>query len=399
MRAVTAHGDAYRRPDRKIWEIDDEQDEVEGLDADGNPDPAYAAALGLLRAPFGRRSLALVCDALAWVVVQLPLWIGAVPLLLKMLTGSISPYGLVNHPSFVLAVVCAAITVFLTLVLSVVQLALHGRAGKTIGKALTGIRTVNVRTLERPGIGWVLWRFVLMGASGIVPLIGPVVLLASPTFDAQGRGRGLHDKAARVWLVDVRHGLDPYNDKRMRVARKLVKAEPAPERSALPSLATPVDAASQPAYRPGSRASAGVVGLARPRMPEEVPQPAYVPQPAAVSEPAPAPAPAPQFALKLDTGATIPVTAPVLLGRNPDAAGHPGAQAVPLEDDSRSLSKTHMLVRPVDGGLEIVDCASTNGSGLIRGGTEYSVAAGTPIMTIAGDTVRLGDRLAAVVRL
>lgn len=101
----------------------------------------------------------------------------------------------------------------------------------------------------------------------------------------------------------------------------------------------------------------------------------------------------------MDTGATIPVAETVLLGRNPDSAGHPGARVIPLEDDSRSLSKTHLRVRPVEGGLEITDCASTNGSGLIRGGIEYSVAAGTPIMTIEGDTVRLGDRLAAVVRV
>ncbi len=58
-----------------------------------------------------------------------------------------------------------------------------------------------------------------------------------------------------------------------------------------------------------------------------------------------------------------------------------------------------MLVRPVDGGLEIVDCRSTNGSGLIRGGTEYAVAAGTPTMATDGDMIRLGDRVAAVVRV
>ena len=414
MRRVTPRGEAVRQtPDRTIWEIDDAPEEIEGLDVDGNPDPAYAAALGLLRAPFGRRSLALVCDVAVWLVLQLPLWIGALPLLLKTATGSISPYGLVNHPGFVIAVVCAAVTVFLTLVVSVVQLVLHGRGGKTIGKAITGIRTVNVRTLERPGIGWILWRYLLMCASNIVILLGPALMLVSPTFAPQQRGRGLHDKAARVWLIDVRRGLDPYDDKRMRVARKLVTAEPTPERAVLPSLATPLDPAVQPEYRPGNRASAGVVGIARPRMPDEAPVPASLPAPEPVPSPAPAPgpepvpapavvpapAPASQFGLRLDTGVTIPVTIPVLLGRNPDAAGHPGASPVALEDDSRSLSKTHLLVRPVDGGLEIVDCASTNGSGLIRGGTEYSVAADTPIMTIEGDTVRLGDRLAAVVRV
>jgi hypothetical protein len=71
---------------------------------------------------------------------------------------------------------------------------------------------------------------------------------------------------------------------------------------------------------------------------------------------------------------------------------------VPLEDESRSLSKTHLLVRPVDGGLEITDCGSTNGSGLARAGIEYVIEAGVPVVTVEGDTIRLGDRSAVVIR-
>ena len=496
-----------RRP--MIWEIDEKKQEIEGLDASGRPDPAYAAALGLVRAPFGRRVLAVVCDVAIWVLVQLPLWLGALPLVLKLAGGSISLYGFVNHPDFVLGIVMASITVLLTLVLTIVQLVLHGRKGVTIGKAVAGIRSVNVRTLERPGVGAVLLRFLIVAAAGLVPLLGSVLILVSPTFDPERRGRGLHDKATNVWLVDVRRGLQPYDEKRMRVARKLVKAEPAPERPALPSLATPVDPAVRPEYRPGSRISAGVLGVARPyeaherptaglpqagapaeigpgeagkpvlggyrsaaderaagaepataglglhanvpppapapqapRVPAPAaspapqhpapapqpatsstpqpasapapqpasapaPQPASDPQPALPQEPAPAPAPQParaplpaaRFGLRLDTGESILISAPVLLGRNPDATEHPGARPIALADDSRSLSKTHLLVRPVDGGLEIVDCRSTNGSGLIRDGAEYGVTAGTPVVTTDGDMIRLGDRVAAVVRV
>lgn len=423
-----------------IWEIDDEKDEIEGLDENGRPDPAYAAALGMLRAPFGRRALALVIDIALWLVVQLPFWLGAVPLLLKLMTGSISAYGLVNHPSFVLAIVTTATTFALTLVLSIVQLVMHGRGGRTIGKAIVGIRSVDVRTLARPGVGRVLLRYLLMGASGIVPLIGPVLMLVSPTFDPDRRGRGLHDKATGVWLVDIRRGLNPYDDKRMRVARKLVKAEPAPERVELPSLATPQDPAVAPQYRPGSRVSAGVIGIARPHAPDSRPdirigQPVAPAQeaapeagkpvfggyrpagesgsvpPAATAPERPAPAPEPEpvvpaepasvarFGLNLDTGVNIPVEGPLLLGRNPDASGHPGAQTIPVDDEARSLSKTHLLARPVDGGLEVTDCGSTNGSGLIREGIEYTLAAGSPVMVVEGDAVRFGDRLAVVVRI
>lgn len=428
--------------DATIWEIEDETEAIEGLDENGRPDPAYAAALGLLPAPLGRRAVALICDVALWLIVQLPLWIGAVPLLLKLAGGSISPYGFMNHPGFVLALVMAAVTVFLTLVLSVVQLVMHGRSGRTLGKAIVGIRTVNVRTLERPGIGWVLLRYLLLCASNLVPLFGPVLLLLSPLFDSERRRRGLHDKATQVWLIDVKQGLNPYDQKRLRVARKLVKAEPARERSVLPSLATPTDPSQQPAYRPGNRVSAGVIGIARPHTSDERPEiglPRTAPQPPAAStelgkpvfggyrqpdderaveparsvapvesplppiEPAPVAAPQPaaivHFGLRLDTGESVPVTEPLLFGRNPDAALHPGVRAVPLDDESKSLSKTHLLVRPVDGGLEITDCGSTNGSGLARAGVEYVIETGVPVVTVEGDTIRLGDRSAVVVRV
>lgn len=541
-----------------IWEIDEKTETIEGLDASGRPDPAYASALGLLRAPLGRRALAFVIDGGIWTLLQLPLWIGAVPLLVKFLSGSISAYGLVNHPDFVLAIVMASVSTLLSLVFLVVQLILHGLKGFTIGKRLVGIRSVNVRTLERPRVGAVLLRFLLVGAAGIVPVLGTALMLASPTFDPERRGRGLHDKATGVWLVDVRKGLNPYDEKRMRVARKMVKADPAPERSALPSLATPVDPSAGPAYRPGSRVSAGVLGVARPydpderptvglslatpstppvsaepvpgetgkpvlggyravqaereaidavgadalieplpadpaaplpamprpapgvvRAPSETPDPYALPDPlapaaaqvpapsaappapavpapspadlasgvpapavpapaapvvpaaAAPATPTPAPAPAAPtpagpvasaapaaatpapaapaasapaappaptgFGLRLDTGESIRIDGPILLGRNPDAAPHPGARPVPLPDDTRSLSKTHLLVRPVPGGLEVVDLHSTNGSALSRNGIDMAMPAGTVVAITAGDTIRLGDRVFAVV--
>ena len=470
-----------------IWEVEDKQVTVEGLDAAGRPDPAYAEALGLLNAPLGRRALALVIDYCLWLVLQLPLWLGAMPLVFKLAAGEISQYGFMNHPSFVFSVVMASLTVALSLVLGVVQLVLHSVRGFTIGKAATGIRTVNARTLAKPGLGAILLRLLIVGAAGLVPLVGQAGFLASPLFDDRRR-QGWHDKATGVWLVDVRMGLQPYDEKRMRVARKMVKAEPAPQRSALPSLATPLNPGTQPTYRPGSRISAGVLGVARPSRehtivePPELPptqagpsepkpvvegyvppaplatpapgtaaqppstpeasapppaatqpaavptqpgtvptQPTAVPTASAATQPAtaatqhvvatgpvaaaqpqriPPQPPLPQptgCALRLDTGELISLATPVVLGRNPDPQGHPGARAVPVADDSRSLSKTHLLVRPVAGGLEITDCHSTNGSGLVRDGVEYGVTPGVPVRVVLGDTVRLGDRTAVVI--
>ncbi|MFT4215258.1 MAG: RDD family protein [Microbacterium sp.] len=383
-----------------IWEIEHETSGIDGVDEHGRPDPAYAAALGLLRAPWGRRSLAFTCDIVVWLVLQLPLWLGAMPLVFKLVAGSISAYGFVNHPDFVLAVVMASISVGLGLVCGVVQWMLHGLRGTTFGKTLCGIRTVNVRTLERPGVGPVLARFLVVAASALVPVAGPVLVLLSPAFDPAERGRGWHDRLANVWLVDVRAGLNPFDEKRMRIARKTVRAEPPPARPELPSLATPEDATTQSEYRPGGRISAGVLGATR----SHEPRAAAV---AASGPVAPAQRPVPSshqivrdhagLALRLDTGERIAVSGAILLGRAPDVAGHPGADAVPVADTTRTLSKTHVLVRPVDGGLEVVDCRSTNGCALIRGGVEHALVGGASATAVAGDAIRLGDRIAQVV--
>ncbi|MCD1267985.1 FHA domain-containing protein [Microbacterium sp. MEC084] len=459
-----------------IWEIDDETRPIEGVDAQGRPDPAYAAALGLVRAPYGRRALAALVDAVIWLVLQLPFLLGALPLLLKLTSGSISLYGFVNHPQFVLAVIMAGVSVLLSLILLVVQLVLHGRRGLTIGKAVAGIRSVNVLTLERPGVGRVLLRDLVLSAVAILPLGLPLFLIL-PVLDPDRRGRAWHDKAGRLWLVDVRKGLNPYDEKRMRVARKMVRAEPIAERAPLPSLATSADPVAQAGYRPGGRLSAGVIGAAKPYdggvrpqvgltdLPaapvapvvgeegkpvlggyrlrdaaEPAPPPAPADIPAAVpaapaaptaAQPAPPPPappaaparPAPElpvevligaaavtpaaparqparFLLRFDDGQHVLVSQAIVLGRRPEPSGiAAGAQAVAIADETRSLSKTHAVVRPVDGGLEIVDCHSTNGTAVLRGGVEHPLAPGGSATAAAGDVVRIGDRTAAVERV
>lgn len=527
-----------------IWEIDDKSVTIEGLDADGNADPAYAAALGLIRAPFGRRALAYVCDLAVWLLLQIPLCLGALPLLLMLIDGRLSLYGLVNHPGFVLAVLTAAVSVVLSIALVIVQVVLHARRGVTIGKAIAGIRTVNVKTLERPKFWPIVLRFLIVAGAGIVPVAGSVVMLSSPLLDGQRRGRGWHDKAANVWLVDVRKGLQPFDEKRLRVARKMVTAEPAPVRAPLPSLSTPHDPATQPEYRPAHRTSAGLLGHARPHeagqrpvrdlrsTPDSTPAPPAptklgepvlggyrqasdepesdeasalpafampdaaqpwpgtaleaspqdpapqwaVPPAAAGSAPATPPvvgvppdapfvpaqgftpsappqptAPPPNAALQpppsysdysdapaetmaakptaaripthavetprepptrasareaartalqlvFDTGDTVALTGPVLIGRNPDSATHVDARLVKLPDSTRSLSKTHLYARPVDGGLEITDCHSTNGSAVVRDGVEHDLTPDTPVRVAEGEQIRLGDRFAVIAR-
>ncbi|MCH1884128.1 RDD family protein [Agrococcus sp. ARC_14] len=266
-----------------IWEIEESRTVIEGLDEDGRPDPAYAAALGLRPAPLGRRAAASIIEFGIFAFLQLPYWILAAPTLLKVATGAITPSGLLSHPNFVWMVVATAVSFVLSLAFVVVQLVLHARKGVTIGKAFMGIRSVNVKTLSKPGFGKAVLRALVMYLSFLVPVIGPVLFFVSPLLDGEKRGRGWLDKVGGTWFVDIRAGLDPYHEKRMRIARKTVNAEPEAAKSALPSLATPADRAGL-AYRPGARTSSGVVGAARPQQPGQQ-QVGLASQPAA--EPAP----------------------------------------------------------------------------------------------------------------
>ncbi|NGN92187.1 RDD family protein, partial [Nocardioides sp. KC13] len=253
----------------EIWEVAENDDRIEGLTADGKPDPAYAASLGLKDAPLGRRALAAGVDIVCYAILQVPYLVFTLPLLLKLAQGKFGFARFMSHPDFMLAVIAGGATVLLTLIYAILQIVFHGRRGVTLGKSIAGIRSVNVKTLERPGIGRAFLRALVLWGSGIVP-IAPIVFLASPLFDKEKRGRGWHDKAAEIWMVDVREGLDPYDEKRMRIARKTVAAAPVAERKSLPSLSTPHDHDAG-SYRPAGRVSAGVLGVSRPKAKRDEP--------------------------------------------------------------------------------------------------------------------------------
>ncbi|MER7608190.1 RDD family protein [Nocardioides sp. NPDC127503] len=247
----------------EIWEVAENDDRIEGLTADGKPDPAYAASLGLKDAPLGRRAVAAAVDIVCYLLLQVPYLVFTLPLLLKLVQGKFGFARFLSHPDFMLAAIAGGATVLLSLIYVIVQIVFHGRRGVTLGKSLAGIRSINVKTLERPGVGRAFLRALVLWGSGIIP-IAPIVFLASPLFDKEQRSRGWHDKVAEFWMVDVREGLDPYDEKRMRIARKTVAAAPVAQRKSLPSLTTPNDHDTG-SYRPSGRVSAGVLGVSRPK--------------------------------------------------------------------------------------------------------------------------------------
>ena len=447
-----------------IWEIDDSARAVEGLDGRGRPMPEYAATLGLRRAPFGRRVLSTSIELGILLVLQLPFLLVTLPALLSATASPDAAAVLADAGRLGLVIACGAASAALTTAFVVVQLVLHGRKGVTVGKAMTGIRSVNVRTLERPGFwrGAVL-RYLVLYGSFLVPLVGPVLVIAcSPLFDPERRGRGWADLAGATWFVDARDGLNPYDVKRMRIARKTAATDLADERSELRSLATSATAPGTGAYIPVTRSSGGVVGAPRTdayasnaeasgtdaASPASVSAPAPTPAavapagvaPAAVVPTAPssgpgipwtpprllpdasrAPAPAPVgppagpgtparrssspadpatpgVVLEFDNGARIALAGSgILIGRDPAAGpGDAGLALVPLDDPSKSISKTHLALLRTDGSIIAIDRASTNGSAVIRDGVEHALPPGQGIAVRSGDTLLLGERRARV---
>lgn len=96
---------------------------------------------------------------------------------------------------------------------------------------------------------------------------------------------------------------------------------------------------------------------------------------------------APQTRLQLPDGSVVALTAAAaVLGRNPLApADAPDAQVVPIDDVTRTVSKTHALLRRTDEGWRVTDLASTNG--VFVGADETEVTGSTAVT----DVFHLGD--------
>ena len=89
----------------EIWEVAENDDRIEGLTADGKPDPAYAASLGLKDAPLGRRAAAAAVDIVCYLLLQVPYLVFTLPLLLKLAQGKFGFARFLSHPDFMLAAI------------------------------------------------------------------------------------------------------------------------------------------------------------------------------------------------------------------------------------------------------------------------------------------------------
>lgn len=148
-------------------------------------------------------------------------------------------------------------------------------------------------------------------------------------------------------------------------------------------------------------AEAPTAEVEAPRPPEPA-VPTTAPKPAATatnSTTASAPASASYAALLLDTGQSIPVNRTIVLGRAPSPQRATDSP-IPVEDQTRSLSRTHVRIAPSEGGITIEDLNSANGTrARSPNGQTHTLVPGQPIELPMNSQLLLGERLISVVDL
>ncbi|MFV0375577.1 RDD family protein [Microbacterium sp.] len=170
--------------------------EVDGRPATG--DGPAGAVPGMTTAPYATRAVATLIEVAAVAVLAAPILIPVRRVLVAAASGD--PMTRTEFVWLLPVVFVSAVPVVSFLL---VQLLFVAWRGVSLGRAITGLRVVNVHTLGPPG-GWpAAVRFLVVAASFLVPVLGPlVVVMLSPL--RSRRGRGWPDRAAQTWVVELR---------------------------------------------------------------------------------------------------------------------------------------------------------------------------------------------------
>lgn len=194
--------------------------------------------------------------------------------------------------------------------------------------------------------------------------------------------------------------------------RPITPAVPAqPAAPAAPTQASPYTAPARPQGAPAVSAQASSrTAPARPQGAPATPPTRQRPV-AAPPQGAPRSAPRPAAAkpaagangahtgLLLDTGQSIPVDRTIVLGRAPSPVS-PGDVPIPVDDQTRSLSRTHVRITPTASGISIVDMNSANGTrARTPNGRTHTLVPGQPLELPLNSQLLLGERLISVVDL
>lgn len=305
-----------------------------------------------------RRLHAFVVDrVLAWTVVAAAAYL--------VLRHVVDP----DRPVVGVAVV-AALVVAVGAVLAVPL----GLTGSTPGLAAGGLRLVDVRTGAPLGVTRAMRRQLLLGLATVPTCgLGVAVLAWTVATDPGGRRRGWHDRVTGSEVVAVR-----------------ASRRPAELEEDVPEEAGPRHVVNLTALRlaPVAPVAPAASHAARPRRARhEPPRGRATDGPDAGRHDGP-------WRVEFDTGETLLVDGPVLLGRDPEARpGEAVRHLVQLRSADLSLSKTHAHLRITGRGrLVVTDRGSTNGSTLLRAGAARELPLGRATTLLDGDRVRFGDR-------
>ena len=196
--------------------------------------------------------------------------------------------------------------------------------------------------------------------------------------------------------------------------RPITPAAPAqPAAPAAPAQASPYTAPARPQGAPAVSAQAS--SRTAPARPQGAPQAPPTRQRPVAAPPQGAPRSAPRPAsathaagpstngahtgLLLDTGQSIPVDRTIVLGRAPSPVS-PGDVPIPVDDQTRSLSRTHVRITPTASGISIVDMNSANGTrARTPNGRTHTLVPGQPLELPLNSQLLLGERLISVVDL
>lgn len=175
--------------------------------------------------------------------------------------------------------------------------------------------------------------------------------------------------------------------------RPITPAVPAqPAAPAAPAQASPYTAPARPQGAPLAPPTRQRPVAAPPQgAPRSAPRPAAA-KPAASANGA-------HTGLLLDTGQSIPVDRTIVLGRAPSPVS-PGDVPIPVDDQTRSLSRTHVRITPTASGISIVDMNSANGTrARTPNGRTHTLVPGQPLELPLNSQLLLGERLISVVDL
>lgn len=187
-----------------------------------------------------------------------------------------------------------------------------------------------------------------------------------------------------------------------------------PAQSTAPAVSTQASSRTAPARPQGAPAvSAQASSRTAPARPQSAPATPPTRQRPVAAPPQGAPRSAPRPAaakpaasangahtgLLLDTGQSIPVDRTIVLGRAPSPVS-PGDVPIPVDDQTRSLSRTHVRITPTASGISIVDMNSANGTrARTPNGRTHTLVPGQPLELPLNSQLLLGERLISVVDL